>query len=144
MRLTNFISAAALSAMIALPAFAQSTAPATTAAPKPPVTTTAPATTPVAPPVAPVTTPAAKPATTSAKPAAAAKPSATSPVSINTATDAQLDALPGIGKARVANIKAGRPYTTIDELDTKKLPTGKAIIPHSVFQNLKDKGLITL
>jgi competence protein ComEA len=64
----------------------------------------------------------AKPATPVA---AAAAPAATAKklVNLNTATAAELDALPQIGAARTKAIIAGRPYKSVDELATKaKLP----------------------
>jgi competence ComEA-like helix-hairpin-helix protein len=38
-------------------------------------------------------------------------------VNINTATQDELESVPGIGPTRAAQIIAGRPYTSIDELD---------------------------
>ncbi len=125
MRLAQIITASLFSAMIALPALAQT--PAVTTPAKPAVTapaaTTMPATT------------AVKPATTAAKPVVA-KPSPSAPVNINTATAEQLDALPGIGKVRAGKIIAARPYKSADELVSKK-----AIGP-AEFAKIKD--LITL
>ncbi len=128
-----------LFAFTAVPAFAQTSpstapgaapgatlpAPATPAVPaKPSVTapaTAAPAT--VAPVAAP---PAVKPVT---KPTIAKAP--IGPVNVNTATAAQLDKLPGIGKSRSKAIINGRPYKAVDEIDTKK------IIPHTVYEKIK-------
>jgi DNA uptake protein ComE-like DNA-binding protein len=83
---------------------------------------------------------AAKPAASAAtKPAAqpAAKPAATksaaAPVSINTASAADLDKLKGIGPARAKKIIEGRPYKAVDELDAKK------ILPHNVYMSIKDQ-----
>lgn len=133
MRLKQIAMATLFGAALALPAMAQTTtvAPTTT---KPPVT--APATSAPATP-APVTaapsnpTPSsattAKPTTTASKPAT--KP--VGPVNVNTATPAELDALPGIGKARTKAIIAGRPYKSVDEIDTKK------VIPHATFEKIK-------
>ena len=73
-------------------------------------------------------TPAATRAATAAGAATAAAPSgssrtpaAGSRVDINTATEAQLDSLPGIGPARAKAIIAGRPYEDIKDLETKKV-----------------------
>lgn len=114
MRLKQIVLASMFSAFMALPAMAQTTPPAATA----------PATTAPAKPAAPAATTAAKPAKVVA------------PVSVNTGTAAQLDTLPGIGKARSAAIIKGRPYKSVDEVDTKK------VIPHAVYEKIK--GSLTL
>lgn len=54
-------------------------------------------------------------------------------VSINTATATELDALWGIGEARTKAIIEGRPYSSIDELVTRK------IVPQSVVEKNKEK-----
>src|SRR3977135_246606 len=54
-------------------------------------------------------------------------------VDINSATKAQLDALPGIGAARADAIIKGRPYKGKDDLLHKK------IIPKNVYDGIKDK-----
>jgi competence protein ComEA len=65
-----------------------------------------------------VAAPGAAPPAKAAAPAAAKKL-----ININTATAAELDALPQIGEARTKAIIAGRPYKSVDELATKaKLP----------------------
>ena len=54
-------------------------------------------------------------------------------IDINSATKAQLDALPGIGAARADAIIKGRPYKGKDDLVNKK------VIPHNVYDGIKDK-----
>src|SRR5262249_27746718 len=61
--------------------------------------------------------------------------SATS-VSVNSATEAQLDSLPGVGPVTAGKIISNRPYTTLDDLVSKKAVTS------SVFSKIKD--LVTL
>jgi DNA uptake protein ComE-like DNA-binding protein len=67
--------------------------------------------------------------------AQAAKPAATAPatlVDINSATPAQLKALPGIGDAYAARITKGRPYAGKNQL------TQKGIIPDATYARIKD------
>jgi competence protein ComEA len=54
-------------------------------------------------------------------------------IDINSASEKELDALPGIGKARAEAIIKGRPYKGKDDLVKKK------IIPQSVYDGIKDK-----
>ena len=54
-------------------------------------------------------------------------------IDINTATAAELEALPGIGPARSAAIIKGRPYKAKDELHEKK------IITKAEYDKIKDK-----
>jgi hypothetical protein len=54
-------------------------------------------------------------ATESQKPAGAVKVQ----IDLNTATPAQLEALPGVGPATAKKIIANRPYTSVDELTSK-------------------------
>ncbi len=56
------------------------------------------------------------PAATPARSPAAAM----APVNVNTATEAQLDAIPQIGPKRAAKIIANRPYTVPSDMVTKK------------------------
>jgi DNA uptake protein ComE-like DNA-binding protein len=54
-------------------------------------------------------------------------------VDINSASEKELDALPGIGEARAKAIVKGRPYKGKDDLVKKK------IIPQKVYDDIKDK-----
>ena len=54
-------------------------------------------------------------------------------VNINTATLSQLDRLEGIGAVRAQKIIDNRPYSSIDELITKK------ILPKNVFEGIKER-----
>jgi competence protein ComEA len=105
MRLRDIGLITALLAGLALPAVAQTT-------PQKPAATAAPA--------------VAKPAPSSAAPA-------TGLLDINSASEADLDALPGIGKTRAAAIIKGRPYKGKDDLVNKK------ILPANVYKGIKDK-----
>ena len=54
-------------------------------------------------------------------------------IDINSASEKELDALPGIGEARAKAIIKGRPYKGKDDLVNKK------IIPQSTYDGIKDK-----
>ena len=75
---------------------------------------------------APATHPKSHPATHAAVPAAEL-------VDLNTATEAQLAALPGVGDAYAKKIVAGRPYKSKDELVHRK------IVPESVYKKVEGK-----
>jgi competence protein ComEA len=66
-------------------------------------------------------------------PAAPALAQAAALLDINSASKAELDALPGIGAVRSEAIIKGRPYKGKDDLVNKK------IIPQNVYDGIKDK-----
>ena len=67
---------------------------------------------------------------------APASPTQSAPLDLNTATAAQLNALPGIGDTRAAAIIAARPYASINDLLTKK------VVTQAIFDKIK--GSITV
>jgi competence protein ComEA len=98
-----------LAAALALPAAAQTTQT-TPSKPSPTLTTPSP--------------------TTGAAPTTSARSTI---VDINSASAADLDALPGVGKSRAAAIIKNRPYKGKDDLLTRK------IVPPNVYNGIKDK-----
>jgi competence protein ComEA len=54
-------------------------------------------------------------------------------VNINTSSESQLDALPGVGPVTAQKIIAGRPYNSVNDLLSKKVVGAK------VFDQIKDK-----
>lgn len=54
-------------------------------------------------------------------------------ININSASQAQLEALPGVGPVTAGKIIEGRPYQTLEELKTKK------IVGNALYDKIKDK-----
>jgi DNA uptake protein ComE-like DNA-binding protein len=77
--------------------------------------------------------PASKPAETKMAPAKTTGAASHEQIDINTATQAQLEGLPGIGKAHSEAIIKGRPYRAKNELVDKK------ILTKGVYDHVKDR-----
>ena len=58
---------------------------------------------------------------------------AAQPLDINSASKAELDALPGIGEVRSEAIIKGRPYRGKDDL------VSRGIVPEGVYDGIKDR-----
>lgn len=56
----------------------------------------------------------------------------TSSISVNSSSQSELEALPGVGPVTAGNIIAGRPYSSVDELFSKK------VVGKSVYDKIKD------
>lgn len=56
-----------------------------------------------------------------------------SKININSASESELDSLPGIGEVRTGKIIAGRPYSSIEELLSKK------ILGEGTFEKIKNQ-----
>lgn len=57
-------------------------------------------------------------------------------VNINTATQAELEALPGIGPVTASRIISDRPYQTVEELQSKK------VVSKAVFEKIKEQLVV--
>jgi len=53
-------------------------------------------------------------------------------INLNTASQAELEALPGVGPATAGKIISGRPYQTIEDLKNKK------VVGSALFEKIKD------
>jgi hypothetical protein len=69
------------------------------------------------------------------KPASSPKPTSTNKVDLNTATEKELDSLPGVGPATAKKIIAGRPYSSANDLS-------KAGVSASTIKKIS--GLVTV
>lgn len=58
--------------------------------------------------------------------------SSTQVLNLNVASQSQLEKLPGIGESRAKSIIDARPYTSVDDLLSKK------VVPKSVFEDIKE------
>jgi competence protein ComEA len=73
------------------------------------------------------------PSSTTSSSSTMSRSSAQSLVDINSASESDLDALPGVGKTRAAAIIKGRPYNGKDDL------VNRHILPKNVYDGIKDK-----
>lgn len=73
-----------------------------------------------------------EPTSTTSSTSSKSTTSSTSLININTGSASDLDKLPGVGPATAEKIIAGRPYSSLDEILTKKA------VSSSVWQKIKD------
>ena len=141
MRFTQIGLAGVIASMLAMPVIAQTTQTTpqqgTTSLPSSPRTATTPGTAPRAASrtaTAPGATAGATPGTNPGmSPAAPRATMPSGPVNINTASATELDALPGIGKARADAIIKNRPYKAPDDLESRH------ILPSNVYNKIKNE-----
>ncbi|KQP20217.1 helix-hairpin-helix domain-containing protein [Methylobacterium sp. Leaf100] len=121
-----------LAGLATVPALAQAPSP---SAPSPTIPTTKPAPAVPAPsnPTPPTVTPPKAPTTAAQPESGKAETGKAALIDLNSASPAELDALPGIGAARAAAIVKGRPYRGKDELVSKK------VLSQGVYDGIKDK-----
>jgi DNA uptake protein ComE-like DNA-binding protein len=119
------IGMTALAALFALPVYAQSTS--TTNGTHGKAATTSQSGK-VGPSTQPTLNGSTNQATSGAKTTASSKP-----LDINSASEKELDALPGIGKSRASAIIKNRPYRAKDDL------VSRHVIPQNVYNEIKDK-----
>ena len=113
-------------------ALAQTAAPGTTRPITPPAAAVRP--------TAPVATPPSAPTAAAPTPATAPRPAATAAaatagkrIDVNSASEQELDTLPGIGPAIAGNIIQGRPWEDLNDLVKKKA------VPQGVLERNKDR-----
>ncbi|KQO59436.1 DNA-binding protein [Methylobacterium sp. Leaf87] len=121
-----------LAGLATVPALAQAPSP---SAPSPTIPTTKPAPAVPAPsnPTPPTVTPPKAPTTAAQPETGKHETGKAALIDLNSASPAELDALPGIGAARAAAIVKGRPYRGKDELVSKK------VLSQGVYDGIKDK-----
>lgn len=116
MKLAKFVVYGALAAFLASPSLAQVTQ-STPGKPVPAISSS----------------PGAASSATKGMPAPARTSSTSALVDINSASEAELDALPGIGKSRATAIIKNRPYSGKDDL------LSRHVLPPNVYNGIKDK-----
>lgn len=92
-----------------------------------------PSTTATRPGASPAAAPAAANATSAATAARSPVPAAGARIDINSASETELDALPGVGPVRAKSIVAGRPWDDVNDL------AKKGAVPQNVLAGMKDR-----